>query len=287
MTELFTANIISNGNTLSITNGNPYGLLEEDGLMSTAIERIEERAPQQHGSTDLGYLLEPRPVSLVIGIYSDDFWKARTNLISALAPYYSPALELILNDGSVRRLDCHLSGSLNAGSRERHGNSQRVGLMLRAGDPSFYNPTAVAVTFALGGGSDQFTVPTPVPTGIGASTINQTTSFAYNGTWFSYPQIRIVGPGTDMIVTNEATDEKLDFTGTTIAGGDYYDIDTRYGRKTVKDSAGANKISKLTSDSDLATFHLIPGTNTIRVTGSGVTTATQVVITYYLRYLGV
>lgn len=292
MSQLFRATIISNGQEVSITDGAPFAILQEEGLMMSPLQRVIERAPQQHGDTDLGYWLQTRLINLVIGIYedtADDLWAAREQLISLLAPYYSPVLEIGLSNGNARRLDVRLDGTMNAGSTERHGLSQRVGFALRAADPSFYDPTAVSVTFSLGGGSDAFVVPTPVPTGIGASTINQSTTINYTGTWRSHPQIRFIGPITDAVMVNEAIDEKLDFTGTTISGGDYYDIDTRYGQKSVVDSLGVNKISALTSDSDLGTFHLSPATpaNSIRVTGSGVTDATQVIITYYLRYLGI
>jgi hypothetical protein len=67
-----------------------------------------------------------------------------------------------------------------------------------------------------------------------------------------------VGPITSPVITNAITGDKLDFTGTTIVGGASYTIDCRYGQKTVVDSAGANQISKLTSDSDLSTFCLLP-----------------------------
>jgi hypothetical protein len=152
----------------------------------------------------------------------------------------------------------------------------------------------VDVTFALGGGGGTMEVPTEVPTEIGASDINMTQAVLYTGTWYSFPQIRIEGPITDCVITNETTGEKLDFTGTTIADGDYYLIDTRYGRKSVIDSNGANKISKLTSDSDLATFHLEPpgavapdGSNSVRVEGSSIDAGTIVYMTYYRRYLGI
>ncbi len=95
------------------------------------------------------------------------------------------------------------------------------------------------------------------------------------------------------MLENETTGEKLDFTGTTVAAGHYYDIDCRYGRKSVKDEAGTNEIADLTSDSDLATFHLAAepeaggGVNSLRLTGSAVTTATKVELTYDTRYLGI
>ncbi len=298
MSYLYQFRIITNGQTLDITGGDPFAVVEEDGLAMQAVRRLTERSAQQHGETDRGFLLDPRLVNLVVEIFPadfDGFWQARAQLMSYLAPYNSPALELELSNGALRRLDCHFIGDIAAGSKDRHFIAQKVGLTLRAPDPSWYDPTAAAVTFALGGGGGSgFVVPTPVPTEIGASTISQTTAVNYTGSWHTNPIIRITGPITNPVLTNLSTDEKLDFTGTTIAAGDYYDVDTRYGRKSVVDSNGDNQISKLTTASDLGTFHIaaasaeVPGgVNSLQLAGSSVTTATKVEVTYFNRYLGI
>jgi hypothetical protein len=183
---------------------------------------------------------------------------------------------------------------LTAASTEREGLAQSVGVTLRAADPSFYDPAGVDVNFGIGGGGTGTPVPTAIPMPIGASTIDQTIGVVYAGSWYSFPTIRITGPITDAVIENETTGEKLDFTGTTIANGDYYDIDTRYGRKSIVNAAGVNKIGDLTDDSDLGTFHLEPdgaiapgGANAFRVTGDTVSTVTAVEMTYYNRYIGI
>lgn len=100
-----------------------------------------------------------------------------------------------------------------------------------------------------------------------------------------YPVIEFTGPIADPKLTNISTGEKLDFTGATIDAGEIYTVDTRYGRKTVTDNLGANQIALLTSDSDLATFHLMPGTNLLTLSGSDTTAASGVNIAGYDRYL--
>jgi hypothetical protein len=173
------------------------------------------------------------------------------------------------------------------------GFSFKAGPMFRCPDPTFYHPTATAVTFSLGGGGTSFTVPSQVPWQVGASNISASHTISYTGTWRTYPQMRITGPITDCVVTNASTGETLDFTGTTIAAADYYDIDLRYGRKTVVDASGTNKVADLTESSDLATWHIgddqeIPGgTNSISVSGTSVTGATKVEVLYYVRYTGI
>jgi hypothetical protein len=58
----------------------------------------------------------------------------------------------------------------------------------------------------------------------------------------------------------------------------------------VIDNYGVQHNDKLSSDSDLGTFHLAPaplalgGTNTIAVYGSAVSSSTRIVVRYYNRY---
>jgi hypothetical protein len=95
------------------------------------------------------------------------------------------------------------------------------------------------------------------------------------------------------VITNQTTDEKLDFTGITISAGDYYDIDLRYGRKTAVDSNGDSVLDELTNDSDLATWHIAAapeapgGANSIHVSGTAITTATKVDIAWLNRHIGI
>jgi phage-related protein len=97
----------------------------------------------------------------------------------------------------------------------------------------------------------------------------------------------VTGAATSLKITNTTTGDKLDFTGSTIGTGTVYTIDTRYGYKTVTDGAGANQLSKLTTDSNLATFRLIPGDNSINVTGTGLDSNSKIVLQYNTRYIGV
>ena len=131
-------------------------------------------------------------------------------------------------------------------------------------------------------------------TGVGTSTIDSTKAINYGGSWYAYPLIRVAGPITNPVITNETLGLKLDFTGITITGSDYYDIDCRFGYNTVIDKAGNNKIADLTDDSDLGEFRIEPpskiaptGINSLRVTGSGATLQTAVSMTFRVNHLGV
>ena len=126
----------------------------------------------------------------------------------------------------------------------------------------------------------------------GTLSIASSVTIVYNGSFLTYPIITMTGPVTDPILTNVSTGEDLDFTGITIAGGDTYTIDCRFGYKTVKNAAGTNKIADLTAASDLATFHLgadpevSGGANAFTLTGTSTDANTTVTVTYNERFVG-
>ena len=202
-------------------------------------------------------------------------------------------LRYTLTDGTVRQLDCFLANSPMFAEVDRKVYNFFEGVVLRANDPTLYDPEATSVTFEIGAGGGSFAVPMVVPHEVGASVIDELETITYPGTFLAYPIIRITGPIDDCIITNETTGEVLDFTGDSLSAADYYDVDLRYGRKTIVDSAGASQLGTLTSGSDLATWHLAAdpkapgGINSIRVTGSAATEATQVEISYFTRYIGI
>jgi hypothetical protein len=200
-------------------------------------------------------------------------------------------LELALDSGTYR-LDTHYVAQMAMPSSERLGWNQTVVVDLKANDPTWYKSTGSALTFNMGAGGDDMEVPTVIPMTVGGSSISASTSVTNSGSFYTYPTMKITGPIQNCVITNSTSGEKLDFTGTTIGESDYYDIDLRYGYKTIEDSAGTNKIADLTSDSDLATWSLLcdpdapDGINSIQVTGIAATEATNVYIHWYERYLG-
>lgn len=160
-------------------------------------------------------------------------------------------------------------------------------------NPLWFDPNGGSYVFGLSISDNALLVPTVIPLFIGASELSQVDTIEYAGNFREYPVITVTGPVTDLVITNQTTGEKLDFTGVTIAGGDTYTIDLRYESKTLVDQDGVNKISELTSDSDFATFHLastleVPdGRNTISAVGSTVTGETAIAFSWKNRYLAI
>lgn len=287
---------IVNGIEYSLDDGTYSYWTVDDGLGMAQMHRITERGPLQHGDTDRGYRLDPRNIRLILDTLSDTQATFETNrlaMLSIFKPSTTPIILKLVMETRTYYLDVYYVASMSMPSNDRMGWNQIVIVDLVANDPTYYGESQ-AVSFVLGGEtSNMMLVPTVIPMTIGASTLDADQSIIYNGTFLSYPTIRITGPITDPCITNNSTSEKLDFTGTTINSSDYYDIDCRYGYKTITDSTGANKISTLTNDSDLATFHIAPdfeaggGINSFTVTGTSVTESTRVDMQYYERFIGI
>ncbi len=295
MSALDKLEIITGGIAYDVSDLLDFALTGNDGFGMAPFHRLEERGPQQDGVTDRGFRLDPRVIGLKISSFPDDladYYALRDVLLRIFRPRTQPLILRRTVVGLVRQCDCHLVDGGRFSSANAKALSQDEVFQLKAGDPTLYDPVGVAITFSLGGGSDQFVVPTPVPTGVGASTIDQLIAIAYAGSWRTYPFTRITGPITDCVITNTSSGDKLDFTGITIAAGNYYDIDLAYDKKTVVNAAGDNKIADLTDDSNLVSFCILDdgvvadGTNSIRVTGSAINQATKVDLSFYTRYIG-
>lgn len=284
------------GTTYSLTDENPLWVESVNPGMAPG-HLLESRGAEQHGSTIEGFRLDPRNLELVIGFQGTEteLYTARALLLRIFQRRANPVLlRFTFDDGSVRQIDGHLANGLTFA---RDGNDtlyMRCAVVLRCGDPSFYDPTAEALTFALGGGAGAFSVPLTVPVAVGASTIDASLAVEYDGTWEAAPHlIRITGPITNFVLTNETNGDAIQAkSGVSIAAGHYVDLDCRYGSVSATYDDGTDWIANLDDGDDLTVFRLdedpdaAGGVNVLNVTGSGVTSATVVELSYYTRYLG-
>jgi len=121
-----------------------------------------------------------------------------------------------------------------------------------------------------------------------------------------YPVIIIGGPLTSPVVENLTTGERIALTangGLALAAGEFVTVDlsggSRRDAKTLRNQDGSSVSQYLSTDSDLASFHLAyagellasgdysDGNNLIRVTGSDANLLTLVELRYYDRYEGI
>lgn len=300
---------IVNGTEYSLSDGTYAYRLEDDGTGIAPMHRLTERGPLQHGETDLGYRLDPRLIRLVLGIEGttrSDRDTRRGRLLRLFRPSNLVKLKWTLDNAEIRQIDCYYAGDLSAPSTDRLDTIQKLGVSFTAPDPAFYDPELqteyiyqdddLPLTGASSSAisSADFLIPLSVPFGISSGVMSVSHILTYRGDWLEYPIITIRGPITDPVVTNTTTGETLDLTGVALTAGDAVTIDTRYGYKTITHSNGSNLIANLSSDSDLATFHIAPvdgldetKLNTFTVTGTRINTNTRIEIAYYNRYTGI
>lgn len=279
---------LSNPNGLLVTDHNNFGM--------PPVEQISSESATQDGAVSVGYRVRPRVIQLAIAAFGDegDVFGVRDQLLNIFKPSRTPlSLRVTRPDGSLRQIDGYINGGLPLPLADKRGYVQTAGVELFCPDPLWYAPEQHFVVFSIAGGGSGFVVPVTIPSFLGASTIDQTYTIAYAGSYREYPTLEIVGPFTNLVVTNNATGDVIDFTGQTIAAGATYYIDLRPRYKTVVDQAGVNQIAKLTDASDLASFSLehdpvaAGGLNSIRCVASGLTAASIIYLRYYDRFIGV
>lgn len=280
-------------------------VMQSTGWGTPPIDYITERGPAQHGETVKDFFLRPRVVQLLIHqsfCDRDGQWDGRADLLNAIRPnrQLTPTatvpgqLRRVLSDGSLRDLDVFITQGpeFDPGGGEWREHSFHEVLRFIAHDPVIYDPTLQTMQFDLNVGGE-LVFPITFPIIFGASYIWETKNLTYPGTWLSYPTIIITGPINDPTVENLTTGEKisLDYN---IPVGRTVTIDLAYGVKTVVNDLGVNLIGTLTSDSDLATFHIAAdpeaplGVNQMRASGYfGIPGITQITLRYYIRYFGI
>lgn len=287
---------------LVLSDRAPFDLVSVTGLGTPPIRRLTARAPFQDGDTDLGYRLDARMIDVVL--YFNAGTKALADTYRAqLYEYIKPlagalSLRCIKDDGYIRQLDCYPVGVIDAPNTEldRLWGAQKMAVQLRAAEPIWYDPQA-QYWGAIGGaatGATGYTVPVDVPWQQDTNTfIEASVALTYGGSWASYPVITITGPATGVSLSNVTTGHILDFPALSLSAGEYVTVDLRYGYKTVIDNTGANVIGELSTDSDLADWHLAPapeaagGINMLLfAVDADATSATSVQMSYYSRFIG-
>jgi len=281
-------------------------------LLSTAtgtgmptIEYITQRGPYQHGETVLDYRLRPRTIQLnhrrnACDRYS--YWEVRADMLNLMRPNYHTGdqfgpgrLRKILPDGSIRDIYVLFDDGLPFSSSSSVWDEFSVEEQIRwiAHDPIFFNPVTSSVSWTLDD-LNHWILPWTFPGEFlfGGGIISETVDVTYTGTWLTYPTIVFVGPMNVPKLENLTTGEKIEL-NYNIPAGTVITVDLAYGVKTVTDNFGNNLFGVITSDSDLANFHIAPhpeatnGINQLRAVASNLTYGSSGVYVYWnTRYIG-
>lgn len=281
-TDIFNITYTARGTTYDLNGsgtGHQIEYLGDQGFGLAPLHRITTRGPLQHGDSDIDFRLDPRILQLPLLIKNTSnfpmyqHYVLRRHILNIFRPADLGVINVLASDNlqSINRyINVRVLGgmSFDVDPTDYH---LRTVVQLRADDPTWYDSSEVTshtVTQAMFGNSY------PV--------LN-------TGNWLSFPQIQATGPVTNLTITNTTTSQVLNVPGTISAGTSYY-FDLRYGYKTIytgPNQTGTNVISAISATSNLATWAINAGSNTISVTGTGLTAASQVVFTWQNRYTGI
>lgn len=315
----FTAYISPDGRVHEFHTPHRIGrfIISQSGWGTPPIEYITQRGPFQHGDTVKDFFLRPRVVQLLVRenlCNRDEWWASRADLLNDIRPNRQATatatapgqLRRVKSSGEVRDLDVFIAEGPRfeprvAGTWDEW--SWQEVLRFIAHNPIEFDPTEVIASFIITLPSSLvFPITFPITFG---GTITETLLVDYIGTWESLPRILITGPIDNPQIDNTTTGEKLQF-AFDVPAGQELEIDLAYGVKTVQEGPPGgpytiNRIGTLSSDSDLATFHLAPtpeapqvagqpaptARNTITLTGRGVSGGTAVQVRYFTRFFGI
>jgi len=142
-----------------------------------------------------------------------------------------------------------------------------------------FEETRFTEVILFSGGSDHaLLIPLMVPVMLGGSEVNVSVTFVSAIT--SRPRLTIVGSINNCVITNATTGKKIDFTGTAIGPLTVITVDMHRAAPVVTDQGGVDRSSYLTDDSNLDSFAVVAGSNTVTVTGTGAVAATKVYLEY-------
>lgn len=292
------------GTKFTLRNGYDRFVLSDSGFGQPPIEYISSSGPFQDGDTVRDFRLRPRIVILGIdwkGCDRDEYWERRAALLDILRPNRQTIgrvdpftlritksdltqfdLYVMPSDGPAYARDNTISRPFSFGETVR----------LLASDPLWYGADETVLTL-IPSTTDQLVFPITFPIVFGLGVASGSLAVGYGGTWPAFPVITIDGPAAGPKVTNLTTGELLYFPSYTVALGERVTIDLSYAAKTITNNLGENLVGYLSTDSDLATWHLEPspgapgGVNTIDFAASGAGGSTALGMTYRARYTGI
>lgn len=284
-------------------------LLTIEGTGMPEIDYISQQGPFQHGITITDYRLRPRTIQMLVKLRGDcrqEWYDFRDELLNHLRPNRTQFplttlahLRKIRPDKSIRQIDVFIKqGPLFTARKLDEWLEYTVAesLSFIAPDPTFYDPTDIEYEWEVDAFDHLIFPITFPPAGIdiifGSSIISTSISIPYTGTWITYPTITVYGPLYGITIDNLSTGESITL-NYNVQVGETVTINLQYGNKRIISSTNGDLTGSVSSDSNLATFHIAPdpevtdGINEIRVTGSNaVVGTTSVVLTYNTRYIG-
>lgn len=235
--------------------------LDELDLGFPAVRAVVQDRPQADGESDQTAHHGGRAVSMKLRLVP--VTRTLTALLDDLMYFCHPGRRPVLvfeHDGSERQI------TLRADQQSApitSPNSQAVQVAWRAPTGRILSSTeqvsAANPDAGEPGRAYDLTFDRDYPDSVGIGRITVTNA----GTTAADPIIRIFGPCTDPRIANETVDKALEFTGLTIAAGDYLELDPAHRTARLNGLASSSRYGFLNFDTS-EWWSLEPGDNTIR-----------------------
>jgi hypothetical protein len=158
-----------------------------------------------------------------------------------------------------------------------------VGLIFSAADPFWYDSNWTALTFTPAGATTFFQTPF-FPLHISVGGLSSDFTIENTGQAETWPVWTMTGPGLNPTLTNSTTGETLTL-NINLAGGQVLTVDTRPGTISITREDGSNQWAVVEDTSTI--WPLAVGANSIQLSMSSTTSASQLQLQYKQRYEGV
>jgi hypothetical protein len=262
-------------NGTDTTTGLLIRYLGDQGFGLAPLRRITTRGPLQDGDSDIDFRLEPRVLQLPLMVVNASatapkyqHYEIREKLLSIFRPGDNAFITVTRSDGvttKTRQINVRVLGGMSFDVDPDNFHVRTV-VQLRADDPTWYDPINIDTFYTN-------------------ANLNGTQVFTNLGNWDIFPLITIERTITNPVITNVTTGQVISITAAITSG--FYLIDLSYGKKTVVDNLGVNRISTVSAASNLATWSIVPGNNTIAITGTVGDTNARALFAYYNRFTGI
>lgn len=270
-------------NALDATSGITVSYLGDIGFGLAPMHHITARGPMQDGDTYVDMRFDPRVIQLPLLIQPgvavgqtrmQRLYYARQVLASIFNPIHESYIRFLpdwdTDPTNARYLKGRVVGGLDFTVDPQMPYDFRTVVQYRAANPIWYNDDASVMTTIS---NAQFGSFVPVTNA---------------GNYKSAVIFFVTGPVTNFRIASAQGAYVLFIqVNGTIPAGDMWSFDLQPGIMSVQDSAGNNKISTISLDSNFGTFAIPPGSSSLRCTGTGTTAATSVDMYWTPAYSGV
>jgi hypothetical protein len=156
-----------------------------------------------------------------------------------------------------------------------------------ATDPAFYADTQTTTEIPLGwltGGGFASPIVAPIFVQSGTTAADRPGWATNQGTGQAWPIIRITGPVATVTITHAESGRQLVFPTLNLTAGQWIEIDTRPGYRTITRENGGNASTLLSPSSRIDLFSLPPGQSEMRWTGFDNTNTARMRLTWRDAY---